>query len=529
MAEITTRYGQLTVPNIRSDLIGRFLQHYGEWAWDEVSFVASMLPDNASVLDVGAFLGTFGLGVSLHRPLRSLCFVEASPLNARMLERNVRRNAQVPAVVIEALVTGSGYSRPAFGHADPENLGSTSYAPGSTGELLVEPPLVLLTVSKIREEHGPFDLVKLDAEGMELEILRCDAEFLASGETTIWTECNEAPSSIELADLLLSWGLDLHYFAFPSHNPDNARRQTEALLPLAYEAGLLAAPRSAPVLSDTLRRHGCILQPIWNSADLREMLWRTPRWGLPEWQGASAEQVAALAGHALRDDDRRSFLMPGWQPGRMLWEQVGGLKRVLQAERQQAAETAATLQAEVDRLHEEEARERERQAVLDAEVRAAAESWRRKMERDLAKAATLALDRLAEIGVMREERDILRERLHEAAGSVDRLQTDVGRLVALEADRLRHLEKEGVRLREVELETARLAGIESRLRDLETLHEEQARQLNAILQSATWRLARPIQRFIAASPPVHRLLRLGRRAGGKAVRLIGHGRGSQEI
>ena len=202
MTELDTRYGTLTVPDSRRDLIGRFLQHYGEWAWDEVSFVAQLLPDKANVLDVGAYLGTFGLGLSQRRQLRSLCLVEASPRKALLLESNVRRNAQVPAIIVEALVTGSGSLSPAFGHADPEKLGSTSYASGALGDLLVQPPLVVLTLSDLREEHGPFDLVKLDAEGMELEILRGDAEFLARGQTTLWAECNEAPASIEVAALL---------------------------------------------------------------------------------------------------------------------------------------------------------------------------------------------------------------------------------------------------------------------------------------------------------------------------------------
>src|SRR5262249_13988082 len=69
LPEIVTRYGVLTVPNTSTDVIGRFLARYGEWAWDEVSFLAPLLPNGAHVLDVGAFVGTFGLGLALRREL----------------------------------------------------------------------------------------------------------------------------------------------------------------------------------------------------------------------------------------------------------------------------------------------------------------------------------------------------------------------------------------------------------------------------------------------------------------------------
>lgn len=90
---VDTRYGQLNVTINDDDLIGRFLTETGEWAFDEASFIASTLNDGARVLDGGAFLGTFGLGVALRRKLGLLCAVEANPLVLPLLEANLRRNA----------------------------------------------------------------------------------------------------------------------------------------------------------------------------------------------------------------------------------------------------------------------------------------------------------------------------------------------------------------------------------------------------------------------------------------------------
>jgi hypothetical protein len=127
--EVETRYGVLKVPNTDRDTIGRFLARYGEWAWDEICFVAGALPeDGARVLDGGAFVGTFGLGLTLRRRLGFLCLVEANKAVAPLLTDNVRCNCRIPAVVVEAMLTGHG-ARPTPGWSEPGNLGSMSFTP----------------------------------------------------------------------------------------------------------------------------------------------------------------------------------------------------------------------------------------------------------------------------------------------------------------------------------------------------------------------------------------------------------------
>lgn len=93
---IDTRYGKLKVPDLKHDLIGRFLDYYGEWAFNEVRFCASLLEDGARVLDIGAFIGTFGLGVALLRRLNSLCVVEGNSELIPFLDANISLTAHRP-------------------------------------------------------------------------------------------------------------------------------------------------------------------------------------------------------------------------------------------------------------------------------------------------------------------------------------------------------------------------------------------------------------------------------------------------
>ncbi len=426
-----TRYGPLATFD-NADMISHFLARCGEWAWDEACFVASTLPEGARVLDAGAFLGTFGLGVALRKHLGCLCCVEANPAVLPLLGANVRRNANCPALVVGAMLASSNFpSRP--GRGDPLNLGSTSFMESAAGEELVQQHGRSITLAELRAEHGDFDLIKLDVEGMEHEILRDDEDYLKRGGAALWVECNDDPRSLELAELLLSWGLELHYFAFPSHNPDNFLGEAEPILPWAYEAGLLAAPKTTPCLDPEFVAHRCILRPIASVGDLKEAMWLTPRWLPAVLAHADVVELAAIASRGLRRQERGTFLTAQADAeSSRLRETQAGLARAealaferlgqLNLERERREATEAGL-AHAEAL----AFEHLGQLELERERREAA-------EQHLARATAVALDRLSEIGLTREhlqaaELGLVQAR-EEYAASVGTLESEHAALLA---------------------------------------------------------------------------------------------------
>ena len=313
----------MCIPGRDPDLIEGFLRRYGEWGWDEACFVASVLPEGARVLDIGAYLGTFGMGVALLRRLGALCAVEANPAVMPCLAANLRL-APCPATAIEAMVAAPG-ALPRDGAAPADNASAASFVPGAAGDP-VAAPARSVTLEQLRAEHGPFDLIKLDAEGMEAEILRSGATVLAGGDTALWVECNEDPRALELCALLLGWGLQVHLFAAPVHNPDNFGPDPAPSHPWSYEAGLLAAPRRAPRLDPDLRRHHCVLRGIGSVAELEEALWRIPRWGMADWPLDDPAALAALAGRTIRNQARDGFLRSaaplGSRDNEMMWQRL---------------------------------------------------------------------------------------------------------------------------------------------------------------------------------------------------------------
>ena len=450
---LATRYGQLAVPD-GDDLIGRFLERFGEWAWLEAVFVASLLPEGARVLDGGAFVGTFGLGVAQLRPLGFLCCIEANSVVISALKSNIKARTACPTMVLEALL-GDPATHARRGHAQAGNIGSTSFAGPDDPDAAVATGVA--TLADLRVAYGAFDLIKLDIEGMELEVLRGDAVHLAQGRTALWLEANEDFRTLEVAQLLRSWGLDLFYFAFPAFNPNNFNGNSRPVYPFAFEAGLLAAPQTPPSLTAELRDAGCILRRIRNTDDLKDALWRTPRWGMAEWQNASGmQEVVALAGRTLMDEAFASFLTPdnGLPAGsrRPLWQQRDEAQSALRAERQLVGEVQSALRdaqtMAVERLYQLQEEERTRARI----------------EASLQSATTLATERLHRLNAERTRREQSEEALREA--------------IAVAGKRLEDL-------RSAELE------------------------LDAIRHSTSWRITAPIRRFMDRWPTLRALLRGG--------------------
>jgi FkbM family methyltransferase len=336
--EVETRYGRLLVPDLESDVIGSFLARYGEWADLETRFICGVIEDGAAVADIGAFLGTFGIGLSQYRKLHKVCFIEANPEIVPLLRENVERRCPAAHSVIEALIAPVGVHT--VGRHPPANLGATSFVTGLADpeDVPIVMPAQRMTLGDLVRQHGPFDLIKLDVEGMELRILEEDRSLLTDGQSTIWAECNESTASLELCDFLLSCGCKVFYFAFPNFYPENFKSYRDPILPYAYEAGLFAGKNDMS-LDPILAEKGCFLERISDREGLRQALWRTPR-GVPfELWCDRPEQSVAVAARALLGARYSRFLVPpeiangsadaDWSPVIELHEELQRVRSVL--------------------------------------------------------------------------------------------------------------------------------------------------------------------------------------------------------
>ncbi|MGE8628488.1 FkbM family methyltransferase [Achromobacter denitrificans] len=304
--ELKTRYGALTTLSPKNDLIARFLERYGEWAQYELSFVADNIGSQARIADIGSFIGTFGIGLNQLKSLDFVLAVDANPKILPLLRDNLARHLGGRHEALEALV-GRG-SDVGFVGVNPANSGSFSVVGDANGRETAPVAETILALDAIDARYGPFDLIKVDAEGMEASILHSGAAVLARPDCTLWLECNESVASLTLYDILDDAGLDVWYFSFPAISRNNFSGNPFREYPFAYEAGLWACRGNAPVLSPELRTAGCTLRKIVSREDLRQALWLTPRWSPAEWDRSEISEIVALACHELMGEEEQTFL-----------------------------------------------------------------------------------------------------------------------------------------------------------------------------------------------------------------------------
>lgn len=309
MREIKTVYGNLSTPDWEQDLIVRSLRIYGEWAFAEQQLLAPMLRGEDRFWDVGAFLGTFGLGVSklaTVAPAQLVCVEPGLALLPHLAE-NLRRNAPCPAVVAPfGVALKNGHLRPrASNRAATDNSGAIAYEPsvGTTGSIRSR------TLRDLRAEFGDYTVLKLDVEGMEVDAIKSDWEFIQKTKPVIWAECNESPLSFHLQETLIALGYHPVYVAFPFARKQNYNNSAEVIYPMAYEAALLAAPpERLRAFTGKVPGEEIIVSPADTVSGLREALWSTPRSIKAEWIGLSTPQLIGMLSHQIKFKDIRTFL-----------------------------------------------------------------------------------------------------------------------------------------------------------------------------------------------------------------------------
>ena len=306
-----TRYGPLLVPG-GEDLISKFLANYGEWSFFETDFVGQQISVGAHILDVGAYVGTFSLGVSGRQP-KKIVAVEPNVAVVGLLAENLRRNLPVDFEILNVIAGTPGrlLERPFIAQAG--NLGSLTFVGESNenSEPISHCDVVkeIISLSDIRHEHGDFDFVKMDIEGAERVLLESDESWLRAARPTLWMECNETTESLRLFEYLNHIGYSVFYFSYPSFNPNNFLGNQDRIFPVAYEAGLLAL-ESGRIAKMTPGQSlgGCSLSAIKDVDQLRRCLWETPRWGQERWSLLTHSGLLAECGRLILGQKYEKFL-----------------------------------------------------------------------------------------------------------------------------------------------------------------------------------------------------------------------------
>ncbi|MEQ5870548.1 FkbM family methyltransferase [Sagittula sp. NFXS13] len=168
-------------PIQKSHRKGLFYEH------EDLSEVAKLLPDAPRVLDVGANVGNHSLFFATQCGAQRIVVIEPNPLALAPLVANVVFNQLTDVIGMEALGVGLGAQSEGglFMRTRTRNLGGTRMQRGKDGTLEVHAGDALFA-------DETFDLIKIDVEGMEMDVLAGLAQTIDRCRPLLFVEVDDA-------------------------------------------------------------------------------------------------------------------------------------------------------------------------------------------------------------------------------------------------------------------------------------------------------------------------------------------------
>lgn len=236
---IKARHGYF-VYNMNDFYMGQAIEKYGECSEHEVELLSQFVKPDTVVWDIGANMGvlTVPLANLVGRHGQVIAF-EPQPEVLNVLAGNIALNCLSQARTMPfALGDQPGIiSIPDINYGQPGNFGNTSFVIENHGSSKVESrcidDLSYLPVPQV---------MKIDVEGMELQVLQGGAQLIKQARPIIYCENDRVDKSEALIKYLWSLGYDLYWHAVPLYNPDNFFKNTENIYKTIVSINMLCLP-----------------------------------------------------------------------------------------------------------------------------------------------------------------------------------------------------------------------------------------------------------------------------------------------
>ncbi len=191
---IESQIGPLVYPT-NDQYVGGALRATGEYSPSEYKLIQQLVRPGWTCVDVGANIGTITLAMT--RAKRVIAF-EPQHFIHRLLECNLAMNSPYNTMAIKAAVGAEPgeINIPLFDYQKLDNYGAVSYNNWGTGEAT---PIV--TLDELEEE---VNFIKVDAEGMEIDVLKGAKNIINKYKPLLWVENDKPDKSRALIDYIYS-------------------------------------------------------------------------------------------------------------------------------------------------------------------------------------------------------------------------------------------------------------------------------------------------------------------------------------
>lgn len=183
---VESRHGKFAVLESDRCGIGALLQYYGEFCEHEIRLLCALIGRDGFMIEVGCNIGTHTVPIARHLTSRGrLVAYEAQPMIAALLRLNLSLNGFTQVDMrVRAAGAEAGYCKmPVVDYTQTTNVGSVSLLRGELSDASIQiEPLDSL------ERSRPVDLIKIDVEGMEIDVLRGAESIIKHDRPIIYFE-----------------------------------------------------------------------------------------------------------------------------------------------------------------------------------------------------------------------------------------------------------------------------------------------------------------------------------------------------
>jgi FkbM family methyltransferase len=223
--------------------IGQAIERYGEYGEIEAELLRQLCGPGSVAIEVGANMGTHTLVLARSTgPTGFVYAYEAQRVVFQTLCANLALNSIVNVDARHSAVSAEpGWIViPDIDYTQSGNFGGVSVNRFTSGR----------EVRKITLDSdldvGRLDLVKVDVEGMELEVLRGAAALIERFRPALYVENDRPENSEALIRHLLNLDYRLYWHLPPLYNPKNFFGDNQNLYPNVVSFNMLCLPRAKP-------------------------------------------------------------------------------------------------------------------------------------------------------------------------------------------------------------------------------------------------------------------------------------------
>lgn len=246
--------------------IGRSLEIYGEMGEFEVRALRALVAPGDVAIEVGTNIGTNAVPLAQKLGPRGRLFAfEPQRQIHQMLCANVALNALANVVTFWA-AAGAQAGRivvPPINYESRGNFGGVSLGGHEKGERVPVMTIDGLRLSACR-------LIKIDVEGMELEVLKGADDTIRRLKPRLYMENDRREKSAALISHLLALGYRCWWHLPPLYNPENFRQHQQDIFGRIVSVNMVCLPEGDTTDVSHLR-------PILSPEDW----WKTPPPGNP--------------------------------------------------------------------------------------------------------------------------------------------------------------------------------------------------------------------------------------------------------